>query len=410
MKRIEEFFKRYGLSVGVNRISEGPSVVTYGITTKGRTKSSQVLALLDDLSLTLSRRLRMFVNHNGGYIAVEMPKESPEMVTFNQIDIPSSNPMDTPIGLDMQGKLFRQDITKMPHLLVAGTTGSGKSVLIHAIISYLISHNTKDILQLVLIDPKRVELVSYQDIPHLAIPVQTDITDAINTLDAVVKLMENRYTILEDASCRNIGEYNDKANIPMPYILVVIDELADLMMTSKGQVEGSIVRLAQMARAIGIHLILATQRPSTDVVTGLIKGNFPTRIALSVVSGMDSRVILDKTGAERLIGKGDMLYMSPANRLPVRLQGAYISSQKTLEICRSAISSEIEREKRRIEMEKLYRIITQERWIVDVEYIIEGCPDKETELIETLKEEMPWRHDKVQSQILSIKSKGEVEG
>jgi DNA segregation ATPase FtsK/SpoIIIE, S-DNA-T family len=404
--RIREFYKRYGLSVVVNRISEGPSVVTYGITTRGKVKASQVTNLLDDLSLVLSRRVRMFVNPEGGYIAVEVPKDDRNMVLFDDINIPTDKPLEVPIGINMQGNIFTSDITTMPHVLIAGTTGSGKSILVHSIISYLISHNTRDKLQLVLIDPKRVELTAYQDIPHLAIEIQTDIESSIQVLDGVVSLMESRYKTLEDARCKNISEYAGS----MPYILVVIDELADLMMTSKGQVESSIVRLAQMARAVGIHLILATQRPSTDVVTGLIKANFPTRIALSVASNMDSRVILDASGAERLIGKGDMLYMSPSHRLPIRMQGAYISSQKMMEICKSAMSTENDRIERMKEMTKnLIKVYTKEKWVVEVEYLLNvDVPDDEEGIREILITRNHWNFRKVQSEILELKGKEEL--
>jgi len=231
-------------------------------------------------------------------------------------------------GKDVAGKPVCADLTAMPHLLIAGTTNSGKSVLVNAILTSLLLNNTPLDLRLVLVDPKRVELTGYNGIPHLLAPVVVDADRVGAALQWVLREMDSRYKRFSKVGARNIVEYNLKGDEYLPYIVVVIDELADLMMLAPEETERSITRLAQLARATGIHLIISTQRPSVDVVTGIIKANFPARVAFMVASGTDSRVILDKPGAEALLGRGDMLYQAPDAPAPVRLQGVYVSDSE----------------------------------------------------------------------------------
>ena len=240
------------------------------------------------------------------------------------------SPLSFGLGQDVGGQPIVANLDAMPHLLIAGTTGSGKSVCVNGIIACLLLQNTPDTLKLVMVDPKRVELTGYNGIPHLAAPVIVEIDKVIGTLQWALREMDSRYKRFAEVGARNIVDFNKKVrrqkNLePIPYIVIIIDELADLMMLSPEDTERSVTRLAQLARATGMHMIIATQRPSVDVVTGLIKANFPARIAFAVASGTDSRVILDATGAERLLGQGDMLYQSPDAAAPVRAQGCFVS-------------------------------------------------------------------------------------
>jgi S-DNA-T family DNA segregation ATPase FtsK/SpoIIIE len=233
------------------------------------------------------------------------------------------------LGQDVAGQPVAADLAQMPHLLIAGATGSGKSVCVNAITACLLLNNTPDDLRLVMVDPKMVELTSYNGIPHLLVPVVVEVERVVVTLKWVTQEMDRRYRLLSKVGARNIENYNEKlaaqGEQKMPYIVVLIDELADLMMVAPDEVERSICRIAQLARATGIHLVIATQRPSVDVVTGLIKANFPARISFAVTSQVDSRVIVDTTGAEKLLGRGDMLYMSSDSSKLVRLQGCFVS-------------------------------------------------------------------------------------
>jgi S-DNA-T family DNA segregation ATPase FtsK/SpoIIIE len=236
------------------------------------------------------------------------------------------------LGRDVSGTPVVTDLRTMPHLLIAGATGSGKSVCINSIIACLLCNNTPDDLKLLMIDPKRVELTNFNGIPHLQAPVIVDLERVVGSLNWVTRQMDQRYRMLASAEVRNIEEYNERVSARgesrLPYLVVFVDELADLMMLAHDEVERSLCRIAQMARATGIHLVIATQRPSVDVVTGLIKANFPARISFAVTSQVDSRVVLDMAGAERLLGKGDMLYMPSDSSQPVRLQGCFVSNRE----------------------------------------------------------------------------------
>ena len=278
------------------------------------------------------------------FIGIEVPNRATSVVSFKDVmehqDAKAKkDTMNVPLGKDVTGSTISANLAKMPHLLIAGSTGSGKSVAINTILASILMKARPEDVKLVLIDPKMVELSVYNGVPHLLIPVVTDAKLASNALRKVVKEMERRYKLFAAGGVRNMGEYNQKiaennqdkskpAMKPLPYILVVVDELSDLMMVGGHDVEGSIVRLGQMARAAGIHMILATQRPSVDVITGLIKANVPSRISFAVSSGVDSRTILDQTGAEKLLGRGDMLYMPIGASKPERIQGAYIASDE----------------------------------------------------------------------------------
>ncbi|MCP4516341.1 MAG: DNA translocase FtsK, partial [Delftia sp.] len=272
-------------------------------------------------------------------VGIEVPNAEVALVALRDvvesdafIQRQKSGPMPLPLGQNVSGQAVVSDLTAMPHLLIAGATGSGKSVCINAFLACMLSFNTPEQLKLILVDPKRVELLPYNGLPHLLVPVVVDLERVVSTLQWVTREMDSRYRKFAKVGARNIADYNQRVasqeeqdEKPLPYIVVVIDELADLMMLSPQETERAICRLAQMARATGIHLIIATQRPSVNVVTGLIKANFPARISFSVASSVDSRVVLDMVGAERLLGRGDMLYMSPEAGQPQRLQGVYVS-------------------------------------------------------------------------------------
>ena len=326
--KIEHVLANLGADVQVLSVTNGPTVSTYGLVPTGTTKVSQVTRLIDDLSLALSKRIRMAVVPELGQVSVEVPNDNREMVAFGDVVALAEPYLDIALGKDTLGDPFVVNLGKMPHLLIAGTTGSGKSICLHTIICSLISHSTGRQVKLIFIDPKRVEMPRYSRLPHTIFPVLTSTKMTTAALTWLVRLMEIRYEELEKVGARDIGEFNagkQSSTGKMFYTVAIVDELADLMMTSPKSTEDKITRLAQMARAVGIHLVVATQRPSTDIVTGLIKANFPARIGMTVSSGTDSRVILDQIGAERLIGKGDMLFTSPDVREAVRVQGAFIS-------------------------------------------------------------------------------------
>ena len=347
---LQSTFKSFGVNVIIKKAILGPTITRYEVQPAVGVKVSRIVNLADDLALALAAKdIRIEAPIPGKpYIGIEVPNKNTSVVAFKDVmqnqDIRAKkDPMQVPLGKDVSGQTISANLTKMPHLLIAGSTGSGKSVAINTILTSILMKALPDQVKLILIDPKMVELSVYNGVPHLLIPVVTDAKLAANALSKAVKEMERRYKLFAAAGARNMSEFNEKVRLnnqdkskppmkPLPYILVVVDELSDLMMVGGRDVEGAIVRLGQMARAAGIHMILATQRPSVDVITGLIKANVPSRISFAVSSGIDSRTILDQTGAEKLLGRGDMLYMPVGASKPERIQGAYVSSHEVEKI------------------------------------------------------------------------------
>jgi S-DNA-T family DNA segregation ATPase FtsK/SpoIIIE len=347
---IEKTLTEFGLPAKVVDFRSGPSVTQFavepgyvehigqdGTLKQNKVRVSQISALANDLALALSAAaIRIEAPVPGkAYVGVEVPNAKPELVRLRPIldAEPLRSTMHIALGRDVAGSPVVADLSAMPHLLIAGTTGSGKSVCIAALATCLALNNSPDDLRFVLIDPKRVELLRFNGLPHLMGKVETDLTRIAGILRWCTVEMDRRFKLLEEASSRDIMAYNRKISRrknrqALPRIVVMIDELSDLMMLAPDQTESALVRLAQMARATGIHLIVATQRPSTDVVTGLIKANFPARIAFAVASGVDSRVILDTAGAESLLGQGDMLYLAPEAAAPIRLQSVFVSDRE----------------------------------------------------------------------------------
>jgi S-DNA-T family DNA segregation ATPase FtsK/SpoIIIE len=344
---IEETLASFGAPAQVVEISRGPTITQFGVeplfveSRNGRTRVrvSKIASLSDDLALALAApRIRIQAPVPGrSYVGIEVPND--EMALVSLRDVVESETfqrnrkaLSFALGQDVSGHPITANLEGMPHLLIAGTTGSGKSVCVNAIITCFLLNNTPDDLKIVLVDPKRVELTGYNGIPHLLGPVVVEMERVIGALQWMTREMDKRYHEFAKAGARNITDYNARAQLQgmrkLPNLVIVIDELADLMMISPDETERTITRLAQLARATGIHMILATQRPSVDVVTGLIKANFPARIAFAVASNTDSRVILDQPGAERLLGRGDMLYQAPDAPAPVRLQGVFVSDHE----------------------------------------------------------------------------------
>ncbi len=343
-KVIEETLASFGAPGKIIEISRGPTITMFGVepdfiesrSGKTRVRVGKIAALADDLALALSARtIRIQAPVPGkGYIGIEVPNDEISLVAVR--DVIESEAFSRlkatlrfALGQDVAGNAVAADLSAMPHLLVAGATGSGKSVCVNSLISCLLMFNTPDELRLIMVDPKRVELTGYNGIPHLLAPVVVELERVVGVLQWVLREMDQRYHKLAQAGCRNIKEYNSQLEASgekkLPYLVVIVDELADLMMLAPDETERTLTRLAQLARATGIHLVIATQRPSVDVVTGLIKANFPARVAFAVASGVDSRVILDHPGAERLLGRGDMLFQAPDAPAPVRLQGTFVS-------------------------------------------------------------------------------------
>ncbi len=339
---IEQTLNSFGIEAKVEDAFVGASVIQYALNLPLGTKVEKVVNLSANLALALgvdSKAVRIESIPDTTFLGIEVPRTKREMVRFKEImesEEMAGNKMSlpAPIGKNIDGSSVVADIQKMPHLLIAGATGSGKSVLTNAFISSILMQKTPDEVKLILVDPKQVELSDYNGIPHLLTPVITNMDQVVNALKWAVGEMERRYTNLAKEQVRNIQGYNEKKGFAaMPYIVVVIDEMADMMMTSsRVEAEVSIVRLAQKARAVGIHLILATQRPSVNVITGIIKANIPGRVGMSVTSSTDSRVILDRIGAESLLGYGDLLYKAPDKPKSVRLQSAFIDQQEVIRI------------------------------------------------------------------------------
>ncbi|MBI4119332.1 MAG: DUF87 domain-containing protein [Parcubacteria group bacterium] len=332
---IKRTLDSFGIPVDMGEINVGPKVTRYTLKPAEGVKLSRITALNQDLSLALaSHPIRIEAPIPGkSLVGIEVPNKSAALVRLGSLmsypDFSNSGAISFALGRDVSGEPIFADISRMPHLLIAGATGSGKSVAIHALIASLLYKNSPATLRFVLIDPKRVELSAYEGIPHLVAPVITDAKKTVAVFRWAIAEMEKRYETLLKAGARDIQGYNTKNKTDhLPYILIIVDELADLMAQYGREVEGSIVRIAQMARATGIHLILSTQRPSVEVITGLIKANITSRVALQVASQVDSRTILDTAGAEKLLGGGDMLFVSSESSKPKRIQGAYISEEE----------------------------------------------------------------------------------
>ena len=326
---LETKIAEFGFESCVNEIRRGPVITRYELKLAKGVRISQIRNVSEDLALALmSDRIRIQAPIPGtNLVGIEIANENQEIIGLKSV-LRGCDGCRLPIalGTDTVGNPKVIDLAKMPHLLIAGQTGSGKSVLINSIILSLLYTCTPEECQLILVDPKRVEMTAYENIPHLRSPVVTEPEDALEVFSSLITEMENRYKILSEASVRNIESFNKKGG-EMPYIVTIVDEMADLMMTSGKALEKMIVRLAQLARAVGIHLVLATQKPVVKVITGLIKSNMPSRISFQVASRMDSRVILDCNGAEKLIGRGDMLLMSNSSD-PERYHGAWVSDEE----------------------------------------------------------------------------------
>lgn len=332
---IENTLDSFGVRARVVEINRGPSVTQYALEIAMGTKLSKITGLATDLALALAAptgQIRIEAPIAGkSLVGVEVPNRKAAFVTLRKMlsqpslkDHPSK--LAVAMGIDVNGKQIVGDIARMPHVLIAGATGSGKSVGINSFLCSLLFRCSPEELQLILVDPKRVELTMYQDIPHLLTPVIVEAQKVVSALKWACSEMDRRYQLLADHGVRNIDSFNQLGSVPpLPKIVIVIDEFADIMMFAPHDVEESVTRIAQMARAVGIHLVLATQRPSVNVITGLIKANIPTRIAFNVASVMDSRVVLDSVGAEKLLGHGDMLYLPPDQAKPIRIQGTLVS-------------------------------------------------------------------------------------
>ena len=343
IKILEETFASFGIKAAVERAEIGPSVTKYEVKPAVGVRVNRISNLADDLALALAAKdVRIEAPIPGkSLVGIEVPNSEVATVTFRELwdqsKTDASKLLEIPLGKAVNGSIRSFDLAKMPHLLVAGSTGSGKSVAVNGIIASILMKARPDEVKFMMVDPKMVELSVYNDIPHLLIPVVTNPRKASRALQKVVDEMENRYELFSKVGARNIAGYNAKVaeynaqseykQVPLPLIVVIVDELADLMMVASKEVEDAIIRLGQKARAAGIHMILATQRPSVDVISGLIKANVPSRIAFAVSSGTDRRTILDENGAEKLVGRGDMLFKPIDENHPVRLQGSFISDE-----------------------------------------------------------------------------------
>jgi DNA segregation ATPase FtsK/SpoIIIE, S-DNA-T family len=336
MNKIQKTFENFGIDVTMADVNVGPTVTQYTLRPAEGVRLSQMLTLQNDLALALAAHpLRMEAPIPGkSLVGVEVPNKSVSTVKLREILESDTyrkrkNNLQLSLGKDVAGNSIMANLAAMPHLLIAGSTGSGKSVCINNVILSLIYQNSPEELKFILIDPKRVELAFYNDIPHLLTPVINDTDKAINSLRWAVKEMQERYKLLQAAGKKNIESYNKAVIVnKIPYIVVIVDEFAALMSLAAKEIEAAVVSMAQLGRAAGIHLVLATQRPSVDVITGLIKANITSRIAFAVASSMDSRTIIDTSGADKLLGKGDMLFMTGELSKPRRIQGAYVSDEE----------------------------------------------------------------------------------
>lgn len=355
IRRLEEF----GVTGKVGDIIPGPVITRYEFHPAPGIKISKIMGLADDLSLSLkAERIRILPIPGKSAVGIEIPNKNRKKVGLRLVVgskdfLDSSSPLTIALGTTITGTPEVADLAEIPHLLIAGTTGSGKSVCIHSILTSMLLKSSPADVRFMTIDPKRLELPAYNPIPHFIQPAIVDPRQATNSLEFVVKIMEERYKEFSRVGVRDIAGYNAQTKIRRPYIVVIVDELADLMLTAPAEIEQRIIRLAQMARAVGIHLVLATQRPSVDVITGLIKANFPGRIAFQVASKTDSRTILDMNGAEALLGRGDMLFLPPGKGEPVRLHGSFVSTNEVKRIVdklaqsrlKALLSTQMEEEK-----------------------------------------------------------------
>ncbi len=338
MRVIEDTLAAFNVRARVIASHTGPAITQFDVQPERGTRVQRVTALQNDLALALAARSIRIQAPVPGHpvIGIEIPNAKTSVVTLREVmesDVCArmKSPLKIALGKDVSGIPVMADLARMPHLLIAGATGSGKSVCLNSLISCLLFHNSPDRLRLLMVDPKMVELSVFNDVPHLLAPVVTDVTKVTGTLKWALKEMHRRYKLFAKIGARNLARFNELQTDPkdvLPFIVLIIDELADLMMVSPEDVEDGICRLAQLARATGMHLVLATQRPSVDVITGLIKANFPARIAFAVSSQVDSRTILDQAGAEKLLGRGDMLYQPSDEGKPVRVQGTYLSDRE----------------------------------------------------------------------------------
>ena len=336
---IEQTLESFGIAARVVEVNLGPAVTQYAIEVALGTKLSKITALERDLALALAAptgTIRIEAPIPGrSLVGIELPNKQPEFVPIKRMFESDSmkdmkSKLAVSLGLDVSGKPVVADLGRMPHVLIAGQTGSGKSVCINTFLATLLYRSSPSEVKMILVDPKRVELTGYNGIPHLLSPVIVEPDKVLSALRWILAEMDRRYKLFAEAGVRNIDGYNDVSGFQaLPYIVLFVDELADIMLFSPVEVEDSITRIAQMSRATGIHMVLATQRPSVDVITGLIKANIPCRIAFAVASQVDSRVILDGQGAEKLLGRGDMLYLPPDQAKPVRIQGAYVTDKET---------------------------------------------------------------------------------
>ena len=357
--KLEEVLSDFGISGKVVEVNVGPSVTQYELEISSGTKMSKITGLSKEISLALAKKdVRIQAPIPGkGTVGIELANDTTSPVGLREIlesvpEAKKNSKLMVALGKNIMGNSIFCEIDKTPHLLVAGATGSGKSVCINCIIASILMRTKPSEVKLMLVDPKKVELSMYNGIPHLLMPVVTDPRKANDALKRIVREMEERYDIFSEKNVKNITTYNewvDKQNehrsdeekiAHMPYIVVIVDELADLMLVASKEVEDSIMRITQMARAAGIHLIIATQRPSTDVITGVIKANIPSRIAFAVSSNIDSRTILDQGGAEKLLGKGDMLFSPIGDITPTRVQGAYVSDEDLEKIVNHTIQQQ----------------------------------------------------------------------
>ena len=331
---LEDTLRDFGIETKVVNISKGPVITRYELQPAPGVKVNRITSLSDDIALTMKATTVRIVAPIPGKscVGIEVPNADTSMVFLREIlesaeyqKASASSKLAMALGKDISGRSVVTDLGDMPHLLIAGTTGSGKTVCVNSLIMSMIYNATPEELKFLMVDPKMVELAIYNGLPHLLCPVVTDAKKVSGALGWVVGEMESRYKMLAKIAVRNITAFNQKSEDKLPYIVVIIDELADLMMIAQEDIENAITRLAQLSRAVGIHMILATQRPSVDVVTGVIKANFPARISFKVASKVDSRTVLDMNGADKLLGKGDMLFLEPGNAKPIRAQGTFLT-------------------------------------------------------------------------------------